>query len=281
MQMITGYPQDLGSLLVAHPEVAMVSFTGGVAAARAIAKMAADSLKRTAFELGGVDAMFVLEDANLDHAADAVVQGRLTNGAGQICCAVKRVLVAEQAYQPFLDRLLQKVAAIRMGDPLEEETELGPLISEQAAERVDREVARSIEMGAKCLAGGKRIGKQFYEPTVLVDVKDEMPCLCEEVFGPVAPITQFTDIREAIRTVNRAPYGLQASVFSESIHNALGVAHRLEVGGVVVNGPGSFRPGNVPFGGVKQSGIGCESITDTVREMSLEMAVVLNQRTLA
>lgn len=281
LQMITGYPADLGDGLVTHPEVAMVSFTGGVTAARIIAKQAADSLKRTTFELGGVDPMIVLEDAVLDQAATAVVQGRLTNGAGQICCAIKRVMVAESVYEPFLDLLLQKVAQIKMGDPLFEDTDLGPLITEQAAERVHREVLRSIEMGATCLAGGKRVGSNFYAPTVLVNLNDEMPCLRGEVFGPVAPISPFKNVKDAIAAANNSSYGLQATVFSENIHNALGVAHRLEVGGVVVNGPGSFRPGNLPFGGVKQSGIGCESITDTVREMSHETAIVLNQRPLA
>ena len=278
IQMITGYPEDLGNALVTHPEVAMVSFTGGVSAARGIAKLAADSLKRTAFELGGVDAMIVLEDAVLEDAAEAVVQGRLTNGAGQICCAVKRVLVAEKVFKSFLDLLLAKVAQIKIGDPLSEETDLGPLITEQAAERVHREVLTSLEMGATCLAGGKRMGTNYYLPTVLVDVNDGMPCLLDEVFGPVLPLVPFKNVKDAISMANRTPYGLQASVFSENIHNALGVAHRLEVGGVVVNGPGSFRPGNVPFSGVKQSGIGCESITDTVREMSHETAIVLNQR---
>jgi len=281
MQMITGYPQQLGNQLVTHPEVAMVSFTGGVTAARSIAKLAAASLKRTAFELGGVDAMIVLEDADIDAASGAVVQGRLTNGAGQICCAVKRVLVAETIYKEFLDLLLKKVSQIRMGDPMHEDTDLGPLITEQAAERVDREVKQCIEMGAECLTGGKRVGRSFYAPTVLTNVCEAMPCLRDEVFGPVAPIAPFKDVKDAIALVNASPYGLQASVFSESVHNALNVAHRLEVGGVVVNGAGAFRPGNVPFGGVKQSGIGCESITDTVREMSHETAIVLNQKPLA
>ncbi len=278
LQMLTGYPKELGNKLITHPEVAMVSFTGGVVAAKAIAKLAADSLKRTAFELGGVDAMVVLHDANIDAAADAVVQGRLTNGAGQICCAVKRVLVAESILSPFLEALVRKAKEIKIGDPLSETTELGPLISPNAAERVHQEVQKSIEMGAKCLTGGNRIGENFYEPTVLIDVNDTMPCLLDEVFGPVVPIVPFTTISEAIKFVNDSPYGLQASVFSENIHNALTVAHRMEVGGVVVNGPGSFRPGNVPFGGFKQSGIGRESITDTIREMSHETAVVLNQQ---
>jgi acyl-CoA reductase-like NAD-dependent aldehyde dehydrogenase len=108
-----------------------------------------------------------------------------------------------------------------------------------------------------------------------------MPCLCDEVFGPVAPISSFKDVTHAIAAANDSRYGLQASVFSENIHQALGVAHRLEVGGVVINGAGSFRPGNVPFGGLKQSGIGQESITDTVRERSHETAIVLNQRPFA
>lgn len=279
LQMITGYPRELGSRLITHPEVAMISFTGGVTAAKAIARQAADSLKRTAFELGGVDAMVVLADANVDAAAEAVVQGRLTNGAGQICCAVKRILVDEAIMEPFLDSVVAKVKAIKMGDPSSEDTDLGPLISPNAAAKVHDEVQRSIQMGAKCLIGGNRVGENFYEPTVLVDVQNTMPCLLDEVFGPVAPIVPFKTIAEAVKAVNDSPYGLQASVFSESIHNALAVAHRMEVGGVVVNGPGSFRPGNVPFGGFKQSGIGRESITDTIREMTHETAIVLNQRT--
>jgi len=281
MSMITGYPSELGDRLITHPEIAMISFTGSVGAAKYIAKLAAGSLKRTAFELGGVDAMIVLEDANLDLAATAVVQGRLTNGAGQICCAVKRVYVAESIFDAFLSELKTKVAAIKIGDPSAEDTDLGPLISDAAAERVHDDVTKSIEMGAKVIAGGKRIGERFYEPTVLVDVHDQMPCLLDEVFGPVAPIVSFRDVRKAIHEMNNSPYGLQASVFSENIHNALGVAHRLEVGGVVVNGPGSFRPGNIPFGGIKQSGIGVESVTETVREMSHEVAIVLNQRAVA
>lgn len=280
MQMITGFPSDLGDRLLSDPEVAMVSFTGGICAARAIAKVAAPTLKRTAFELGGVDAMIVLADANLDAAATAVVQGRLTNGAGQICCAVKRVLVHDAMFRPFLELLLAKVAEIKMGDPSLEETDLGPLISKTAAERVDADVQKSIAMGARCLIGGERVGENFYKPTVLVDVQASMPCMVDEVFGPVAPVVAFSNINSAIQIANDSPYGLQASVFSENIHDALGVAHRLEVGGVVINGPGSFRPGNVPFGGFKQSGIGRESITNTILEMSHETAIVLNQRQL-
>ncbi len=198
MQMITGFPADLGDALLTHPDIRMISFTGSVPAAKVIAGKAADTLKRLAFELGGTDAMIVLADADLEAAVDAVVQGRLTNGAGQICCAVKRVLVQDSVYDVFLDRLLQRCHGIKMGDPLSEETELGPLITPQAAAKVDAQVKESVAMGARCLAGGARVGYSFFQPTVLVDVTPDMPVMKDEVFGPVAPICTFTDVEEAI-----------------------------------------------------------------------------------
>jgi acyl-CoA reductase-like NAD-dependent aldehyde dehydrogenase len=276
MQMITGFPKDLGDELVTSPDVRMISFTGSAGAARAIAGKAAPTLKRLAFELGGTDAMIVLEDADLPAAAEAVVQGRLTNGAGQICCAVKRVLVQDTVYVRFLDLLVKRSSSIKMGDPSSEETDLGPLITEQAAELADKQVQQSIAMGARCLTGGKRVNATYYEPTVLVDVTPDMPVMKDEVFAPVAPVCAFADIDAAVKMANDSEYGLQSTVFSSNIHNALKIAHRLEVGGVVINGAGAFRPGNVPFGGAKQSGIGRESIVDTVLEMTEEKTIVIN-----
>jgi len=277
MQMLTGYPQHMGDELLTHPEIRMISFTGSAAAARLIACKAANTLKKLAFELGGTDAMIVLEDANLELAADAVVHGRLTNGAGQICCAAKRILVHENVYNRFLELLVERVGKIHMGDPLLEETELGPLISPEAVTRAHEQVRRSVEMGARCLTGGETEGSSFYSPTVMVDVTPDMPVMCDEVFGPVAPIYRFDSAESAVRIANDSPYGLQASVFSESINNALKVAHKLEVGGVVINGSGAFRPGNVPFGGFKQSGIGRESIVETVLDMTEATTIVINQ----
>ena len=277
MQMITGHPKDLGEALMTDPEVRLISFTGSAGAAKAIAGKAADTLKRLAFELGGTDAMIVMDDADLDAAAEAVVQGRLTNGAGQICCAVKRVFVHEPVYDRFIALLLERCLKIKMGDPLSEATDLGPLISPQAAEKADDQVKQSLKMGARCLAGGKRVGDSFYEPTVLVDVTRDMPVMKDEVFGPVAPICSFKDADEAVKMANDSLYGLQSSVFSNNIQCALKIAHQLEVGGVVINGSGAFRPGNVPFGGSKQSGIGRESIVDTVLEMTESKTIVINQ----
>ena len=276
MQMLTGFPQDLGDELLTSPDVSLISFTGSVGAAKFIAGKASDTLKRTAFELGGTDAMIVLDDADLGAAADAVIGGRLTSGAGQICCAVKRVLVDEKVYQPFLDLLQERCKGIQMGDPTAEHMDIGPLISPDAAAKVERQVQESIDMGARCIAGGKRVGRSFYEPTIMVDVTAEMPVMKDEVFGPVAPVCSFKDADEAIAMANDSLYGLQASVFSENIHTALRVAHQLDVGGVVINGSGAFRPGNVPFGGNKQSGIGRESIVDTVHEMTAEKTIVIN-----
>lgn len=277
MQMLTGFPEDLGDELLTSPDVRMISFTGSVPAAKAIAGKASTTLKRLGFELGGVDPMIVLEDADLDAAARAVVQGRLTNGAGQICCAVKRVLVQESVYDRFVSLLLELAHQIRMGDPSSEDTDLGPLITPKAAEKVDVQVRQSVEMGARCLTGGKRTGPSYYEPTILVDVTPDMPVLQEEVFGPVAPVLPFQRVEDAVRLANDSPFGLQASVFSENIHDAIRVAHQLEAGGVVINASGAFRPGNVPFGGVKQSGIGRESIVETVLDMTDQKTIVVNE----
>jgi glyceraldehyde-3-phosphate dehydrogenase (NADP+) len=276
MQMLTGFPQDLGDELLTNPEIRMISFTGSVNAARVIASKASSTLKRLAFELGGTDAMIVLEDANLQQAAEAVVQGRLTNGAGQICCAVKRVLVQDTVYDEFLKLLLDRAKSIKMGDPSSEETELGPLISPEASNKAHAQVLESIRMGARCLTGAEQVAPSFYKPTVLVDVTADMPVMKEEVFAPVAPVFPFSSADEAVAIANDSPYGLQSSVFSENIHHALRIAHQLEVGGVVINGSGAFRPGNVPFGGFKQSGIGRESIVDTVLDMTEEKTIVIN-----
>jgi len=277
MQMLTGYPQHMGDELLTHPEIRMISFTGSAPAARLIACKAATTLKRLAFELGGTDAMIVLEDANLASAADAVVHGRLTNGAGQICCAAKRILVQASVYDKFLALLMERVAKIKMGDPTSEETELGPLISPEAAKKAHEQVAKSLEMGARCVAGGDTQAPSYFKPTVMVGVTPDMPVMNEEVFGPVAPVMAFQDADAAVAIANDSPYGLQSSVFSENLTNALSVAHRLEVGGVVINGSGAFRPGNVPFGGYKQSGIGRESIEATVLDMTEETTIVINR----
>jgi acyl-CoA reductase-like NAD-dependent aldehyde dehydrogenase len=276
MQMLTGFPPDLGDELMTSPDIRMISFTGSAGAAKVIAGKAANTLKRLAFELGGTDAMIVLEDADLPAAVEAVVQGRLTNGAGQICCAVKRVFVQEGIRDQFLDLLVKRAGEIKMGDPSSEETDLGPLITAEAAEKADQQVLDSIKMGAKCLVGGKRGTGSFYGPTVLVDVTPDMPVMKDEVFGPVAPVCSFKDVDSAVEMANDSLYGLQSTVFSSNISNALKIAHRLEVGGVVINGAGAFRPGNVPFGGSKQSGIGRESIVDTVQEMTEEKTIVIN-----
>jgi len=276
MQMLTGFPQDLGDELITHPDVSLISFTGSAATARKISAKASGGLKRLALELGGTDAMIVLEDADIDEAVSGVVQGRLTNGAGQICCAVKRVLVHQSIYDDFISKLVDSCGKIKMGDPLDDETDLGPLITPEAADVVERQVEAAVTSGARCLAGGKRVGRSYFEPTVLVDVTPAMPIVKDEVFGPIAPISSFQNLEEAIEVANDSEYGLQASVYTRSVSEALKVAHRLEVGGVVINGPSAFRPGNVPFGGMKQSGIGRESIVETVLEMTELKTIVIN-----
>ena len=164
-----------------------------------------------------------------------------------------------------------------MGDPLSEDTDLGPLITPQAAAKADAQVKESVAMGARCLAGGSRVGYSFYQPTVLVDVTPDMPVMKDEVFGPVAPVCAFTDVEEAIRMANDSPYGLQSSVFSTNISSALKIAHRLEVGGVVINGGRRVPAGQRAVRRRQAERHRPGEHRETVREMTEQKTIVVNQ----
>lgn len=277
MQYLTGNGGEFGDVLVAHPEVALISFTGSVATARHINALAARYLKRVHLELGGVDPIIVCSDADLVAAAEAVVASRLTNGAGQICCASKRIIVDPGVFDPFVDLLLQAVSRVRLGDPRAEQTDIGPLIHRRALEKVQSQVEASARQGARIAAGGSPSSGNFYPPTVLLDVTEGMSIMDEEVFGPVAPIYRARDLDDAVRVANNTRYGLQAGVFTRDLNRAFQLSMALEVGGVVVNGGPAFRPGNVPFGGWKESGQGRESLLDTVRDMTELKTITFNQ----
>ena len=273
-QVITGPGATVGEALAAAPEVQLISLTGSAAAGVRIATLAAQSLKKVHLELGGNDATIVCADADLDKAAEAVVLGRLARGNGQICCAVKRVLVASEVYEEFTDLLAARTGGLKLGNPLEEATDVGPLINEEAARRVEEDIQEAARQGAAIRAGGSRSGC-FVEPTVLTAVPPHARLLREESFGPVAPVVSFGTLEEAVAMANDSPYGLQAAVFTHDLSTALDVAHRLEVGGVIVNWSSAVRVENLPFGGLKMSGHGRESIHDTLLEMTEQKTVLL------
>ncbi|MFF2523212.1 aldehyde dehydrogenase family protein [Streptomyces liangshanensis] len=272
-QLLTG-GVHVSQELATRPGAAAVSLTGSTHAGREIARRAADTLKKVHLELGGNDALIVCDDADVEAAAEAVVLGRLARGNGQICCAVKRVYVQDGIHDAFVDALLAGAAKLTVGDQLADGTDVGPLISEQAAERVEAAVAALVSDGARKAAGGGRRGA-FSDPTVLVDVPADSPALAEEIFGPVAPVARFTDPFDAVRMANESPYGLQAAVFTQDIRRAFQLAHRLDVGGVVINGSTALRAENLPFGGPKDTGGSAEGLHDTALEFTRQKTIVV------
>ncbi len=273
-QVVTGPGQVVGEYLAREEGIDLISLTGSTAVGQRISKLAADTLKRVHLELGGSDATIVFSDADLEEASEAVILGRLARGNGQICCAVKRVFVEEPVHDEFIQILSEKTKKLVVGDPLDEQTDVGPLITEVAAREVENDILEAVSRGAKIRAGGERRGA-FIHPTVLEKVPLEAKLMKEENFGPVVPVVPFRTMDEVVALANNTPYGLQSSVFTKNINTALDMAYRLEVGGVVVNWSSAVRVENLPFGGVKMSGHGRESIHDTLLEMTEQKTVIL------
>jgi lactaldehyde dehydrogenase len=274
-QMITGPGALIGEFLATSPDIQLIAVTGSTATGRRISELAAQSLKQVHLELGGNDAMIVCADADLEKAASAIVLGRLARGNGQICCAVKRVFVNAPAYDDLADLLTNKARALKVGNPLDEDTDVGPLISVHAAERVEAAIGAAVSAGASVTTGGHR-HDAFIEPTVLTHIPEGVPLLSEEVFGPVAPLVPFERIEEAVKLTNHSPYGLQAAVFTSDISQAFDIAYRLQVGGVVVNWSPALRVETLPFGGVKLTGHGREGLHDTIEAMTFQKTIIVH-----
>ncbi len=274
-QMITGPGALIGEFLARSPSIQMVTVTGSTEVGIQISRLAAEHLKKVHMELGGNDATIVCADADLDKATDAVVLGRLARGNGQICCAVKRIFVEAPVYDKMAELLTQKARALKVGNQLEEDTDVGPLINERAAQKVEAVINDAVKAGARVTTGGKRHGA-FIEPTVLVDVPPHVELFCQETFGPVAPLVAFKTIDEAIRMANDSPYGLQAAVFTKDISRALDIAYKLESGAVIINWSSALRVESLPFGGIKMSGHGREGLHDTLNEMTEQKVILVH-----
>ncbi|GIG92648.1 aldehyde dehydrogenase family protein [Plantactinospora endophytica] len=272
-QLVPGGVQ-VSQALAESPGIAAISLTGSTEAGREIARRGAGTLKKVLLELGGNDALIVCADADVEAAARAVVLGRLARGNGQICCAVKRVYVQDPVHDDFVSALLAQTAKLAVGDQLLESTDVGPLIAESAAERVEAAVGRLVADGARLAAGGTRRGA-FLDPAVLVDVPAQSPAFAEEIFGPVAPVARFAEPADAVRMANESPYGLQAAVFTRDISRAFTIARQLDVGGVVVNGSTALRAENLPFGGTKDTGGHREGLHDTLSELTRQKTIVV------
>jgi lactaldehyde dehydrogenase len=271
-QVLAGGP-EVAQALAASEGVQLISLTGSTAAGRVVAELAARTLKKVHLELGGNDAMIVCADADIDKAAEAIVLGRLARGNGQICCAVKRVFAEDAIYDELAARLTERMGALVVGDPLDEATEVGPLINEAAAEAVEAALDAAVEQGAT-LIGGARDGA-FVHPAVLLEVPAGAPAIAEEIFGPVAPLVRVSSAEEGVALANASPYGLHTAVFTRDVNRAFALARRVEAGGVIVNGSTALRSENLPFGGVKLTGGTREGLHDTLLDMTEEKTIVV------
>ena len=248
----------IGEVLTQHPKVAKFSFTGSTAVGKQLAKQCADSVKRVSLELGGNAPFIVFADADLDAAVEGLMASKFRN-AGQTCVCANRILIQDDVYQAFSDKLLTKVAALKVGNGLMADSQIGPLIDDKAIQKVSQLVSEATAQGANLLHGGKvhSAGKQFYTPTVLSDVTCEMAISQQEIFGPVAALQRFSTEQQAITLANSTEYGLAAYFYSRDIGRVFRVSQALQFGMVGIN-EGIISNAAAPFGGVKQSGYGRE-----------------------
>ena len=248
---------DVGAALVGDRRVAKVSLTGSVPTGRKVYAAAAEGIRAVTMELGGKSPLIVFEDADLDNAVGAAMLGNFYS-SGQICTNGTRVFVARAVLEDFLARLVARTQRIVIGDPLDEGTQMGPLISAAQAEKVLGYIARGVAEGARLVCGGKTAGGWVVEPTVFADVTDDMVIAREEIFGPVMSVLVFDDEDEVITRANATEYGLAAGVFTRDLTRAHRVVARLEVGTCWINAY-NLTPVEMPFGGVKASGVGREN----------------------
>lgn len=275
LQVVTGRGSQIGSLLSRSPLIDAISLTGSTEVGLDVARQGAETLKRVFLELGGNDPFIVLDDADLELAIANAVSGRLQN-AGQTCCAPKRFLVHESLHDAFIEGALQRFAQIRHGSPVDDETEYGCLISEKAAQEVQRQVEYTVSQGAKLVCGGKPYNKTYFEPTILDGITLDMDVAKDmEIFGPVLPILTFKTDEEAVAIANATSFGLQGGVMTRSMNRAMWVASRLQCGGVVINSSGNYRHLQQPFGGYKMSGVGREGTCITLDEMTQPKSYIL------
>jgi acyl-CoA reductase-like NAD-dependent aldehyde dehydrogenase len=239
-------------------DINAVTFTGSVPVGAKVAQRATSQVKKTVLELGGSDPFIVCEDADVEKASSGATKGRFIN-CGQSCIASKRFIVVKNVANDFIEKFVQKTERLKVGDPLSDDTDIGPLVNASGLKKIDSQVKESVKEGAEVLTGGEQIGKKgyFYKPTVLKNVNPEMSIAQEEVFGPVAPIIVADDEVEAIELANNSDYGLGASIWTQDLDKAERLSSSVESGIVSVNNVVASDP-RVPFGGVKKSGFGRE-----------------------
>lgn len=265
LRCVTGDGAVVGDALVTHPDVALLSFTGSREVGLKLPGRA--GYKRVTLELGGNSPVIITPTADLPDAAEAIVRGGFAV-AGQLCISVQRVLVHESVLERLTAELLPRIRALRLGDPKEESTDVGTLISPDACARVAEAVETAKQAGATVLIGGERVGRSAYAPTVLTEVDATSALAREEAFAPLLLLMSYRTFDEAITLANATPYGLNAGIYTNDLVEALRAAEEIDAGSVLINDVPTFRSDLMPYGGRKQSGLGREGVRFAMQEMT-------------
>jgi succinate-semialdehyde dehydrogenase/glutarate-semialdehyde dehydrogenase len=263
LNIVWGVPAEVSDYLIRSPIVRKVSFTGSVAVGKQLAALAGAHMKRVTMELGGHSPVLVFDDADVDRAADQLVQYKARN-AGQVCVAPSRFFVQQKIYDRFVERFAKAYGSLQLGDGMDKATVMGPLAHARRVDSMQQFVEDAKRRGGTVVTGGERRPGpgNFFPPTVITGLPDDSKLMTEEPFGPVAPITPFTDTDEVLKRANALPFGLASYVFTGSLHTAQKVETHLEAGMVNINHFG-MALAETPFGGVKDSGIGSEGGSET------------------
>src|SRR5213080_2201214 len=272
VNVVVGKASELGDVLVDDERVKLITFTGSGSVGWKLAERAPK--KRVNLELGNATPVIVTADADIDAAAEAMAANAFSF-AGQSCISVQRIYVETPAYDRFVGQFLPKVEQLKLGDPADEETDVGPVIDDDARERILDWIEEALANGARLLTGGEPDG-ELIRPTVIADAAPELKVSCEEVFGPVCTVNSVGSLDEAIERANGTRYGLQAGIFTSKLETALRAAQQLEFGGITVNEAPTFRADQMPYGGVKDSGNTREGPAYAVRAMTEERLVVVD-----
>ncbi|MFU0790198.1 MAG: aldehyde dehydrogenase family protein [Virgibacillus proomii] len=272
VQCVIGSGRTVGEQLLQDERIAHYTFTGSPEVGKHIQETI--GLRKATLELGSNSATIVHSDANIDKAATKLSKMAFSN-AGQVCISVQRMYVHESVYDVFLKNFLDEVSLLKVGDPLCPDTDIGPMISEKEAKRVEQWVQEAKEAGAQILTGAKRVGSVFY-PTVITNAETGMKIVDEEIFGPVVTIIPYHRLEEAIDLVNHSKYGLQAGIYTSDLNLSYQIPYLLDVGGVVINDTCCYRADQMPYGGVKESGNGKEGPAYAIQELVKTVTVVVN-----
>lgn len=272
LRLVHGDGPGTGEPLAAHPIPAKVSFTGSPPVGRRITQVA--GLKRVTLELGNNSGTIVEPDADLEKAVPRTVMSAFAN-AGQVCLSLQRLYVHAAIYDTFVAEFVKQTRALRVGNPLDRDIDVGPLVSDEAADRATQWIHDAVTAGATLLAGGRREGRLVW-PTVLADTTPEMAVMCREAFAPLVSIVRYDTFDQALRWLADSEYGLQAGVYTNDLRKAFEAVRRLDMGGVMVNDTSIFRADHMPYGGNRMSGIGREGVRFAIEEMTSIRMVVVN-----